>query len=151
MIAGKLSALRPNARSTNRYLRPSLLARSIGKRSYASLQERVGQSSDTPWRIAAVAVTVPGLLYLRSSGGTAEARHAEEVYARQSKPAEKEYNSAASIMSEATTKMKEGIQKTQNTISEKASTVETEGASASSSSSSATAHGAQTNRAPETS
>jgi len=52
-------------------------------------------------------------------------------------------------MSEATTKMKEGIQKTQNTISEKASTVETEGASASSSSSSATAHGAQTNRAPE--
>jgi len=61
MIASRLSMLRPSLRAA---FRPT------GRRGYtppshASRQERIGLSSDRPWQIAALAVTVPGVMYLR--------------------------------------------------------------------------------------
>jgi hypothetical protein len=142
MIKGTASMLRPSLRSASRlHFVPSQLSRSVGRRGYATLQERIGQSRDTPWQIAAVAVTVPGLLYLRSSGGTAQPRHGE-AYVKRLEPArEKVSESAANVTSAAKAKMEEAQETVQQTLSSalesSSSSSESEATPASSSSASA--------------
>ncbi|KAL2163062.1 hypothetical protein VTH06DRAFT_6898 [Thermothelomyces fergusii] len=119
MIAGKLSLLRPSARLASRFSRPSSIGQIAGKRGYASLQERIADSSETPWQVAAVAVTIPGLLYLRSKSRALQPRHGGEatVHAQSSKPALEEHKPAVNgIKADAATNMKieEGVQETQN-------------------------------------
>jgi hypothetical protein len=142
--------LRPSLRSASRhhFVPSSQLARSVGRRGYATLQERIGQSRDTPWQIAAVAVTVPGLLYLRSSGGTAQPRHGE-AYVKRLEPArEKVSQSAANVTSAAKAKMEEaqeGVQNTLNSALESASGTTSSASEATpASSSSASAQSTQT-------
>ncbi|KAL2269684.1 hypothetical protein VTJ83DRAFT_1868 [Remersonia thermophila] len=40
-------------------------SRFLNTRGYATMQERIAMSSERQWQIAAVAVTIPGLMYLR--------------------------------------------------------------------------------------
>jgi hypothetical protein len=149
MIISSASVIRPSLRFASRhhFVPSSQLARPVGRRGYASLQERVGKSPDTPWQIAAVAVTIPGLLYLRNSGGTAQPRHGEP-YVKRLEPAhekepvhEKVSQSAANVTSATKAKIEEaqeGIQKTVNPILDTASSSsESEGEAASSSPASA--------------
>ncbi|KAL2176374.1 uncharacterized protein P884DRAFT_260925 [Thermothelomyces heterothallicus CBS 202.75] len=152
MIIGKPSLLRPSARLTSRFSRPSSLGQIAGRRGYASLQERIAESSETPWQVAAVAVTVPGLLYLRNKRGDAQPRHGGEVHAQSSEPASKEHKSATSIKPDTTAKVKEGIQETQNVnpaSSSSSSDVEDSPTPPESSSTEALAATSQTNSSPE--
>ena len=105
-----------------------------------------------------MAVTVPGLLYLRNSGGTAQPRHGE-VDLRRAEPVHKAMKAAepvreapqaaSSVKSAAVEKMEEGIQKTQNTGMESASSTESEGAATPSSEASAQGPSAQMDQSAE--
>ncbi|KAH6626469.1 hypothetical protein B0J18DRAFT_464477 [Chaetomium sp. MPI-SDFR-AT-0129] len=102
------------------------LRRPMGRRGYATVQERVALSSTTTWQIAAVTVAVPGLLYLRSAHphGTGEPRHGEvdpKTRTRANKPvvggatdiATEAKSTASDVKTFAVEKLKEGIEKTQ--------------------------------------
>ncbi|KAL2152101.1 hypothetical protein VTH82DRAFT_5285 [Thermothelomyces myriococcoides] len=137
MLTGKLSLIRPSARLASRFSRPSSLRQIAGRRGYASLQERVAQSSETPWQVAAVAVTVPGLLYLRSKSGASQspARHGREAHAHAPGPALEQHKSVADVKTDATNKAVEDVQETQHDNSASSTTTTTSSSSSSSSSS----------------
>ncbi|SPQ21585.1 1d5446ec-c98e-4a69-82be-b4339cc19c19 [Thermothielavioides terrestris] len=96
MIASRVSTLRFTLQAAFRRPVPPQLARPVGRRGYASLQERVGQSSDRPWQIAALAVSVTGLLLLRRTGSpkahsvSGHGSSSGEAHVTHSEPARKE-------------------------------------------------------------
>ncbi|KAL2025001.1 hypothetical protein VTK56DRAFT_3 [Thermocarpiscus australiensis] len=87
MIASRAFALRPSLRAASscRPHVPTQLTRRLGRRGYASLQDRVAQTSDRPWQIGALAVIILGVIYLRRSGTPKpsyenQVKHAEPTY-----------------------------------------------------------------------
>ncbi|KAK0635806.1 hypothetical protein B0T17DRAFT_612621 [Bombardia bombarda] len=68
MSANVVSALRCSFRTVSRRpIRPQF-TRSIGRRGYASDHGNSGKTSDLPWLVTAVAVTVPGSILIWRSG-----------------------------------------------------------------------------------
>ncbi|KAK4239115.1 hypothetical protein C8A03DRAFT_14448 [Achaetomium macrosporum] len=97
MIANRASMLRSTFRGAYRQHVLPRMTRPAGRRSYATLQERVASSSDRPWQIAALAVTIPGVYFLRRTDNPKAKAKAHghpgrnpEVQDRHSEPAQKE-------------------------------------------------------------
>ncbi|KAK9783665.1 hypothetical protein AB5N19_04163 [Seiridium cardinale] len=66
-MSPRLFAMRSTLRGASRWIVPSQLARPVARRGYAS-QHSAAKSSDLPWLIGSVGVTLPGLAYLLSNG-----------------------------------------------------------------------------------
>ncbi|KAK4122235.1 hypothetical protein N657DRAFT_682035 [Parathielavia appendiculata] len=136
MHASRVSSLRPNLRAAFRQRTPWQFTQSTGRRGYETLQERIATGSDRPWQIAALAVTVPGVLYLRSGGvrpGPSRGAPAgeEKVVEQVAAPSrESEAESTPQAKFEA------AVEKTRNSDSESASSSDSEGATTPSSASS---------------
>ncbi|KAL1849624.1 hypothetical protein VTK73DRAFT_9845 [Phialemonium thermophilum] len=64
--AARAIALRTGLRTVPRRAWRPQVNRILARRGYASAQEHGAKSSDTPWIIGALAVTVPGVAYLLS-------------------------------------------------------------------------------------
>ncbi|KAK3308556.1 uncharacterized protein B0T15DRAFT_524710 [Chaetomium strumarium] len=118
MIANRTSMLRPSFRvAYHQHVLPRL-TRPGGRRTYATLQERVASSGDRPWQIAALAVTLPGVYLLRRTDDPKAKVQAhghpgrnEEVQDRHSEPAEKEVKAEAKAESPPDEPMREEASK----------------------------------------
>ncbi|KAL2262508.1 hypothetical protein VTK26DRAFT_1088 [Humicola hyalothermophila] len=90
MSTTMVSKLRASLQAAKRIVPSWQMRQPLGRRTYATIQERVAQSNERPWQIAAVGVTVPGVYYLRKNSperatlGPSSSHVATQV--KQSKP-----------------------------------------------------------------